>query len=140
MYAEKTGSCACGSVTFKVIAPSTYGACHCEMCRRWCGGIWMGVVCEEVVSITGTVIEWKSSKIASRGFCGDCGSSVWHKPRHTQKFTFGQGLFDDQSDWRLTRELFDELRPNHYALAERGQKAFTGWGTLWAALMGRLPR
>jgi len=136
----KTGQCACGAVTFSVVAPDTYGACHCEMCRRWTGGVWMGVVCDEILEINGPVTEWKSSKIASRGFCGQCGSSIWHKVNLMDKFTFGQGLFDDQSNWHLSREIFEDRRPKHYALTDKGQTALTGWGTLWAALMGRLPR
>ena len=139
-YTRKTGRCACGEVTFTVIAPDTYGACHCEMCRRWCGGVWMGVVCEDVLDVNGPVVDWKSSKIASRAFCKTCGSSIWHKPGHTEKFTFGQGLFDDQRGWRMTREIFSEQRPAHYAFSDRGQVPLTGWATFWAALFGRLPK
>ena len=136
----KSGYCACGAVNFIVKAPDTYGACHCEMCRRWCGGLWMGVVCAEVIEIYGPVQEWKSSNIASRGFCKECGSSVWHKPKQSENFTFGQGLFDDQKGWTLSREICADDQPDHYALADKGQKAFTGWGTLMAVLTGRLPK
>ena len=136
----KTGKCACGAVKFQVKAPATYGACHCEMCRRWCGGIWMGVVCEEVLGIEGPVKVWASSKIASRAFCNNCGSSIWHKPKQSTAYTFGQGLFDDQSGWSLTREICADDQPEHYALADKGQTAFTGWGTLIAVLSGRLPK
>jgi len=100
----------------------------------------MGVVCDELIEIDGPLREWSSSGIASRGFCERCGSSIWHKLRSTRKFTFGQGLFDDQQGWRLSREIFADDRPDHYALADEGQAAFTGWGTLWAALLGRLPK
>jgi len=137
---EKRGRCACGAVSFIVLAPDSYGACHCTMCRRWSGGLWMGVVCSEILRIEGPVREWTSSRRAKRGFCGDCGTSIWHKPRHSPHFTFGQGLFDDQKGWRLSREICAEGQPDHYALADRGQKAFTGWGTLWAVLLGRLPK
>lgn len=139
MSKELTGQCACGQVRFRVRAPKTYGACHCRMCRRWTGGVWMGVVCEEVLEVSG-VSEWRSSKIGSRGYCDACGSSVWHKPRHSAQFTFGQGLFDDQDDWRLTREIFTNGKPDHCALAKAGQTALTGWGTIWAVLAGKMPR
>lgn len=100
----------------------------------------MGVVCDEVVNIAGPVQTWQSSNIASRGFCATCGSSVWHKPKQSNKFTFGQGLFDDQTSWRLTREICADDRPEHYGLTDKGQKAFTGWGTLMAVVTGRLPK
>lgn len=136
---DLTGRCACGAVTFSVEAPKTYGACHCEMCRRWTGGVWMGVVCESEPEVTGPLKVWKSSRIASRGFCPDCGSSVWHRPRHAKFPTLGQGLFDDQTGWTMTREIMAEDRPDHYAFGT-GAKSFTGWGTLWAVVTGRLPK
>ncbi|ABF63218.1 glutathione-dependent formaldehyde-activating GFA [Ruegeria sp. TM1040] len=137
---EKSGKCACGAVQFKVLAPDTYGACHCQMCRRWTGGVWMGVVCTKVLSIEGPVRSWESSRIGSRGSCRYCGSSLWHKPRHSEHYTFGQGLFDDQTGWYLRREIFSDEKPDHYALADKGQTALTGWGTLWAVILGRLPK
>ena len=100
----------------------------------------MGVVCDEIIEITGPVSEWASSAVARRGYCRECGSSIWHKPRGSTKTTFGQGLFDDQSGWQLSREIFADSRPDHYALAARGQTAMTGWGVLWAVILGRLPK
>ena len=39
-----TGKCLCGSVSFTLEnAPTETGACHCEMCRKWSGGIYLGV-------------------------------------------------------------------------------------------------
>ncbi|WP_413866546.1 GFA family protein [Tateyamaria sp.] len=136
----RSGRCACGAVTFSVKSPKTYGACHCKMCRRWCGGVWMGVVCDEIVKIDGAITHWKSSNIGSRGSCTVCGSSIWHKPRHSKKYTFGQGLFDDQDDWVLTREIFSEDKPIHYTISQDQQVAFTGWGTLIALILGKLPK
>jgi len=100
----------------------------------------MGVVCREVLSLDGEITHWKSSKIGSRASCSACGSSIWHKPRHSKKYTFGQGLFDDQSDWTLTREIFCDEKPAHYTLKQDKQLPFTGVGTLIALIFGRLPR
>ncbi|MEP5155344.1 GFA family protein [Planktotalea sp.] len=140
MSQHMKGRCACGAVTFTVTAPKTYGACHCKMCRQWCGGVWMGVVCENIVELNGPLQEWQSSKIAKRANCQTCGSSVWHKPKHSKHFTFGQGLFDDQDGWTLSREICADDQPDHYRLADKGQKAFTAWGTLVALIFGRLPK
>jgi hypothetical protein len=100
----------------------------------------MGVVCETVNSIEGEITHWKSSQIGSRGFCAGCGTSIWHKPRNSERYIFGQGLFDDQAGWTLTREIFSDHKPDHYSLARDQQVAFTGWGTLWAIILGRLPK
>jgi len=100
----------------------------------------MGVICDEIIELEGPLQTWASSKIGQRAFCGTCGSSVWHRFNNSEQWTFGQGLFDDQSDWKLSHELFADARPDHFAFADEGQKAFTGWGTLWAFLLGRLPK
>jgi len=40
-----TGSCMCGAVSFPVTAQITQtNACHCNMCRKWSGGVFFGVV------------------------------------------------------------------------------------------------
>lgn len=138
---EQCGGCACGAVTFRAKAPKTYGICHCEMCRRWTGGAWMGVQCN-TAEFSGPIKVWQSSRIAKRGFCGSCGSSVYHWPKNAKGPTIGQGLFFDQSGWTLTREIMANERPEPYGI-DRGVAQpvpFTGWGTLWAYLLGRLPK
>lgn len=99
----------------------------------------MGVVAEEDPVISGPVEVWASSRRAQRGFCRTCGTSIWHKAVGAKTPTMGQGLFDDQSDWVRTREIFADARPDHYAFGEPAQ-AFTGWGTIIAYLLGRLPK
>jgi len=136
---RQTGRCACGAVHFEVAAPKTYGACHCEMCRRWAGGVWMGVVADEEPEITGEIAIWPSSKFAERAFCPKCGSNIWHRPKGGSAPTMGQGLFDDQTGWTRTREIFDDDRPDHYAFGAPAA-AFTGVGTIIAYLLGRLPK
>jgi len=38
MPMERTGRCLCGAISYtaKADAPRL-SACHCDMCRRWCG-------------------------------------------------------------------------------------------------------
>ena len=63
-----SGLSACGHVTFQVDVLKTYGTCHCQMCRSWSSGLWIGVVCDTVFAIQGKVKIWTSSRIAIRGF------------------------------------------------------------------------
>ena len=47
---RQAGQCLCGAVRFDaVIARAEMGACHCAMCRRWTGGVFLSVECREVV-------------------------------------------------------------------------------------------
>jgi hypothetical protein len=53
--------------------------------------------------------------------------------------TLGQGLFDDQTGWIRTREIFVDDQPDHDAFGAPAV-AFTAWGTIIAYLLGRLPK
>ena len=40
-----TGSCLCGAVTFTATElPDETGACHCQMCRKHSGGVFLGML------------------------------------------------------------------------------------------------
>lgn len=133
-----TGQCACGAVTFKADVSKTFGVCHCRMCRRWVGGVWMGVRTEKEPKINGPIKVWKSSKIANRANCENCGSAIWHRANIGKSATLGLGLFDDQTGWEMKRQIFIEEQPDHYGFGNKAT-GFTGWGTLWALLAGKLP-
>lgn len=137
--ASQTGRCACGAVKVIANVPKTFGVCHCHSCRRWTGGVWMGVLPVAPPEISGPVACWKSSNIADRGFCRECGSSIWHRPFGTNRPTLGQGLFDDQTGWTMARQICFEEKPDHYEFGTSAP-AFTGWGTIVAFLTGRLPK
>ena len=44
MTQTRTGGCLCGAVRFSARLTNTrFGACHCEMCRRWTGSALLGL-------------------------------------------------------------------------------------------------
>lgn len=135
------GHCLCGAVQIGALVTKTFGACHCRMCRQWSGGLWMGVKTVGKPDITGPVSVHKSSIYADRGFCSKCGSAIWHRERVSGKkaITLALGLFEDQDGWTMTREIYADARPDHYALASEpapDARAYTGWGTMWAFFLG----
>jgi hypothetical protein len=59
--------------------------CHCVECRRWSG--YLGAfsrASEEHVVVSGEALRWiespESDRHARRGFCGECGSSLFWQP------------------------------------------------------------
>ncbi|WP_208348168.1 GFA family protein [Pseudaestuariivita rosea] len=77
----KTGGCLCGAVRYELAnEPTSYGACHCGMCRKFSGGIELGLqVMPGGVTWTGeeAIQTYQSSEWAERGFCKICGSSLF---------------------------------------------------------------
>ncbi|WP_299970059.1 GFA family protein [uncultured Roseobacter sp.] len=96
---ELTGACLCGAV--RITVAGAYdprpGACHCRMCQRWSGGLFLCFEAQpEAVTVTGEVARFRSSAFAERAFCPACGSHLWMRD--------GEGAYD------LMPGLFDEMR------------------------------
>ncbi|MEL6465897.1 MAG: GFA family protein [Pseudomonadota bacterium] len=128
-----SGSCLCGAVRFTVIEPITEtGACHCSMCRKWSGGVFLGVrVPKGGIQIEGedNLTVYTSSAWAERVFCKTCGSSMFYRvtapgPMHGEMHV-GLGTLRDASGVPLTSELFIDLKPDGYAFAGEGRHQMT---------------
>jgi len=100
---QKSGSCLCGAVTYQIEdAPAECGACHCGMCRRWSGGVYLGLhVPAGKATFTGEdrLTIYRSSDWAERGFCSTCGSNLFYRitapgPQHGD-LHFGFGTLDE---------------------------------------------
>ncbi|MGR3501948.1 GFA family protein [Pseudaestuariivita sp.] len=121
---SRTGGCACGAVRYRIDAEITRtGACHCETCRRWSGGVFMSIEAKgDAVTFTqGTPQVWRSSHWAERGFCAACGGTLFYRvtaPRPMEgDFHFGFGTLDDQSAVALTDEIYFDCKADGYAFA-----------------------
>ncbi|MGK7754001.1 MULTISPECIES: GFA family protein [unclassified Roseovarius] len=122
---HKTATCLCGAVTLDIAeAPDTTGACHCGMCRKWSGGIYLGLhVPAGGATITGAqnISAYTSSDWAERCFCATCGTNLFYRvtaPGPMQgDMHVGLGLLDDPSGISLTEEIFIDRKPDGYALA-----------------------
>lgn len=117
--AAQRGQCLCGAVTFSAEnVESDFGACHCRMCQRWSGGVFL------VTSVHGLKFDgeehlsrYQSSSWAERGFCNKCGSNLFYRALQSGEYEMCVGTFDDQSDFNLTTEIFVDRKPAGYSLA-----------------------
>lgn len=93
-----TGGCQCGAIRFRVDGAVRHASiCHCRMCQKATGGLFgafAAVRNTELVWTRGEVAYFRSSTMAQRGFCRDCGTPltyVWND-RGT---AITVGAFDD---------------------------------------------
>lgn len=116
-----TGKCLCGAVLVVGTANDPeVGACHCNMCRRWSSGPYFEVTCENVTfEGEDNITKFRSSEWAERGFCNKCGSNLFYHIIDSQEFQISIGLMDDQSDLRLSLQVFIDSKPPFYALANK---------------------
>jgi hypothetical protein len=87
------GSCHCGAVRFEVDGPIRDAlACHCTQCRKVSGHFWAAasvpVARWRVTEARG--LRWyRSSPVAQRGFCGECGATLFWLPEADAVFDWG---------------------------------------------------
>ena len=110
------GRCLCGAVRLRVAGPHDPrpGACHCRMCRRWSGGLFLCFHAEAgSVTVEGRVARYASTAFAERAFCPECGTHLWMRNTAPEAagYDLMPGLFDESRDWPLRSEVYADRAP-----------------------------
>ena len=113
------GSCLCGACTLSVEAGTEAGVCHCGMCRKWSGGMFIAVQAESAPQIAdgAPVGVYRSSEWGERVFCRDCGSSLMWRSVDGSHYAVSVQIFDDPAAFPVTSEIFIDHKPASYSLA-----------------------
>ena len=119
------GSCLCGAV--KLLATNVnrhIDACHCNMCRKWSGGAFLGVECNDGIDFEGTenIALYQSSEWAERGFCNNCGSHLFYRLKENNHYFVPVGIFNDDEDFEFSLQVFIDEKPSYYAFANDTKK------------------
>lgn len=107
------GSCLCNTVQFEIELPTLWAAhCHCNQCRKSHGAgyvTWIGVEDKSFKYISGdNSIKWHQSSVkAQRGFCQNCGSSLFFiSPDWEGEIHIVYASFDDNLDKKPQTNAF----------------------------------
>ena len=112
------GSCLCGAVVYQVrrFYPEIAN-CHCGMCRKFHGAAFATygkVQVEDLQWLAGKELlkVFVSSGIAERGFCSQCGSSLYYKlAGQDQQCSLALGSLDGEPDRAVDNSIFCDSRP-----------------------------
>jgi len=123
----------CGAVRFSATdVPTSIGACHCEMCRRWTGSALVGVtVPTKSLTWAGeeSISRIQSSSWAERAFCSKCGTGLYFRVTMESDYSndteIPLGLFDDPNGFEMTNEIYIDHKPDSFAYAGEGRKTMT---------------
>ena len=105
MAEQVQGGCMCGKIRYTARIDD-YDAylCHCRMCQRASGNVWVAMK-----SLKKANVRWerepdqyRSSPIASRGFCSTCGTSLTFAFPDSENMDLLVATFDDPSRFRPT--------------------------------------
>ncbi|MEJ6392271.1 GFA family protein [Gymnodinialimonas sp. 2305UL16-5] len=120
MSTPQTGTCLCGACTFTAVPMDNAGACHCGMCRKWSGGMYLSVSCEDVKIAEGAPIGiYRGSPWGERVFCRECGASLMWRSQDGAHNNVSIQAFEDPSQFELEMQLFIDKKPANYALTNQ---------------------
>ncbi len=134
-----TGHCLCGGVQFETPMPGHIDACHCDMCRRWNGGPFIGADFRHGITLTqaDSLAWYDSSDWAKRGFCKICGTSLFYCLKEDPNFwSISGGTLNLPEGLTLGKEIFIDEKPDYYDLAG-DQPKLTGAEALAAFTAGQ---
>lgn len=122
------GQCLCGAIVFSVESDDLDhpSACHCSQCRKWSGHYWATVNAPHAkmtVSKGEDKLKWyRASDYARRGFCSDCGSSLfWNADgleKHKNRIAIALGALNAPTGVKLREHIFVADKGDYYDIAD----------------------
>ena len=122
-----TGRCLCGAVRYETRGPlRDVLICHCDECRRWHGhvGAMTAVRKQDLSLLQERGLRWMQSPgsdaQARRGFCAECGSSLfWDAPKR-DTISVAAGTLDAPTGLRAAGHWYVSQAGDYYELAADG--------------------
>ncbi len=112
--ASLTGGCQCGAIRYRVTAtPSGASICHCRMCQKAGGAPFMafsGVRLADFDVTRGAIATYRSSDVAERGFCAQCGTPLTYRRLGADRISFTLGSLDEPDRAPPTEQICVDAR------------------------------
>ena len=122
-----TGRCLCGAVRYEVKGSlRDVLICHCEECRRWHGHFSASTAArrEDLVLLEQRGLRWirspRSDAGARRGFCAECGSSLFWDAPDRATVSIAAGTLDGHTGLRVTSHWYVSQAGDYYELPPDG--------------------
>ena len=122
-----SGGCLCGAVRYQVRGQlRNVLSCHCEECRRWHGhfAAYTAVLRDELVLAETMPLRWIDSPAsdhdARRGFCGNCGSSLFWDAPGRETISIAAGTLDQPTGLRTVGHVYASAAADYYELPDDG--------------------
>jgi len=114
------GSCLCGAVRYRAEGPLRPGiGCHCTQCRKTSGHytVATAVPTDKLHLDESRGLKWyRASPIAERGFCGECGSTLFWRPDGRGYVGIFCGSLDDATGLTLASHIYVADKGSYYDL------------------------
>jgi hypothetical protein len=122
-----TGSCLCGAVKYEVRGPlRDILLCHCEECRRANGylGAYTSTLATDLAVVAEESLRWidspRSDRGARRGFCAECGSSLFWHAAGAERVSIAVGTLDRPTGLRIAAHIYAHQAGDYDDLPDDG--------------------
>ena len=114
------GGCLCGAIKFKIkgeLRPVIN--CHCGQCRHTHGhfAAYTAVEKKSLNFVNDYSLKWFiSSNKARRGFCQECGASLFFERIEGNKISIAAGMLDFSEGLKTVEHIFFDEKPDYYEI------------------------
>lgn len=95
--------------------------CHCEQCRKTSGHYVAATACEpaQLALTNDDGLKWfRSSSTAQRGFCQECGSSLFWQPDHQRFWSISAGTLDRPTGLEASSHIYVHMASDYYDISD----------------------
>lgn len=119
-----TGGCLCGAVRYRIDGRlRDVIVCHCWKCRRFHGhvGAYTSVRRDQLALIADAALTWYRSVTdetydVHRGFCRECGSSLFWDPRSAPNIGIAAGSLDAPTGLKTIGHVWISQMADYYSI------------------------
>ena len=115
--------CLCGNISFKTTGyHRDVQNCHCIQCLKTHGNFaaYTKVEEKELEFLNKKTLKWfKSSKRAKRGFCNNCGASIFFKVLGTNQICISAGILNKPTKLKTSMNIFMKGKSDYYKITDK---------------------
>ena len=134
--AKHTGGCLCGAVRYEILSTLAGVAyCHCSKCRGFHGHFAAYAITtkNDLKFIEEKGLKWFRSVADEtpdvyRGFCGECGSSLFWDPRGEERIAIAVGSLDEPTGLKSLGHSWVTQKGDYYEICDDLPKYVKGYG------------
>ena len=119
------GGCLCGAVRYEVTGPlRDVVVCHCSRCLRTHGHAAAYTACArgDLVLERSDALRWYEFDDRSRGFCGECGASLFWSAAGRDTISIAAGTLDRPTGLKTVAHIYTRGHADYYEIAGPGER------------------
>ena len=117
---NKIVKCLCEGIKLKIKGYLRHVInCHCSQCMKTHGNYASYTSCleKDLIFISKKTLKWyQSSKKAKRGFCSNCGASIFYKYLTSKNISISAGMFQNPTNLKVKLNIFSKGNLDYYKI------------------------